>query len=100
MAPPDTFKDIIIVKDEVVLRPLGKGLKCEVNDCGRHAYKVCDDVIQEFGLFFWQGCGRKICYEHLGYDVDLVETDDFGLHKYTITRCHCKGGIYNECNQT
>jgi hypothetical protein len=54
----------------VIWYPLEGNKKCEISDCTNIAFKVCDNRI-EICCFIdiWVGCGRRICKEHLDYNI-------------------------------
>ena len=83
--------------------PLGDKFKCEIDGCGKPAYKKCHDYLgPKFGKV-WKGCGKYICPEHLEVFLEKRETNVNGNKTVVFLENlnHCKSkdtSNQTECN--
>ena len=55
--------------------PLGGGVVCTIDGCGKPAYKKCDGKLVYLHKKLWEGCGEAMCIEHM--DVYLMRLDEY-----------------------
>jgi hypothetical protein len=57
-----------VIPGRVYWDPLGPETLCEIPNCNKLAYAVCNETIQN-GEFWWKaefiGCKRKVCMDHV-----------------------------------
>ena len=51
-------------------KSLGEGHYCEVSNCENQAYTFCDHTKGGYLLPIWEGCGKKLCYNHIEHHYD------------------------------
>uniref|UniRef100_A0A7S3CLH0 Uncharacterized protein n=1 Tax=Strombidium rassoulzadegani TaxID=1082188 RepID=A0A7S3CLH0_9SPIT len=43
--------------------------KCEVGDCENKAYQQCNDYSRFLCYILWEGCEKKVCFDHYKFSV-------------------------------
>ena len=52
-------------------KSLGEGHTCEISNCGKQAYAICEGKATRLGILCcgcepaWEGCGSKLCGSHI-----------------------------------
>ena len=74
--------------DGVMWNLLGEGINCEVDNCGKPAYQICDQKFEQY-----VGCGRKMCLDHCDLKIRKGRKKKDNLMHY-----NCKDAVcFNNC---
>ena len=72
----------------LVYLPLGPQFTCQINKCGKPAYKKCDSYAGCPCDPVWEGCGKYMCTDHMEVQIRAIEVlDKPSYYEVYLNRC-------------